>query len=127
MESEDRFAIADVTSRYGLLIDSRRLDEWAELWEPAASIVVPGWQPIETPERRQKMATGSPRGVHVVAAPIVEPGPEPETATSEQSFVFHNLDTGEIMAGWYQDQLVKRAGQWRFACRVIHYFDAQPA
>lgn len=125
LEQEDRFDITNLTSRYGLLIDSRRFDEWSELWEPDASIDVPGRGPIETEEARRKLVMGSPPGVHLVAAPVVEEGGGPGTASVEQSFVFHNLATGQLMAGWYEDSLVKRDGRWYFARRAIHYFGEQ--
>ena len=45
---EDRQAITELLSRYGLLIDQQRTDEWMELFLEDAVIEVPGRPPFRT-------------------------------------------------------------------------------
>jgi len=119
---EDRQAITELLSRYGLLIDQQRTDEWMDLFLEDAVIEVPGRPPLRTGIDRRGLAEGAPRGLHLAAAPIVRAGNSDDSALAEQSFSFLNLQTGKPLVGWYEDELVKRAERWYIARRAINYF-----
>ena len=104
---EDRLAITEVMSKYALFIDTRRTEEWEALFEDDSIIEIDGRPPIDTAEGRRKLIQGSPRGVHLAAAPIIRDGPATDSAVAEQTFMFHNLVTGASLAGWYEDTLVE--------------------
>jgi SnoaL-like domain len=121
---EDRQAITELLSRYGLLIDQQRTDEWMDLFLDDAVMEVPGRPPLGSGEDRRGLAEGAPRGLHLVAPPIIRAGSSDDSALVEQSFQFYNLVTRQALVGWYEDQLVKRGEQWYIARRAIRYFKA---
>jgi hypothetical protein len=121
---EDRQLITDLLSRYGLLIDQKRTDEWMELFLEDAVIEVPGRPPLRTPPERRGLADGAPRGLHLAAPPILRAGSSDDAALGEQSFLYHNLVTGKPVIGWYEDELVKKGERWYIARRVIQFFRA---
>ena len=121
---EDRQAITELLSRYGLLIDQQRTDEWMELFLEDAVIEVPGRPPFRTGADRRGLAEGAPRGLHLAAPPVIRAGSSDDVALGEQSFQFHNAVTGKPLIGWYDDELVKRGDRWYIARRVIQYFRA---
>jgi SnoaL-like protein len=121
---EDRQAITELLSRYGLLIDQRRLDEWMELFLADAVIEVPGRTQMSTGPDRRGLAAGAPPGEHLVAPPIIRAGNSDDSALVEQSFQYYNLETRKVLVGWYEDELVKREDTWYIARRAINYFRA---
>ncbi len=121
---EDRQAITELLSRYGLLIDQQRPDEWMELFLEDAVIEVPGRPPIRTGADRRALAEGAPRGLHLAAPPVIRASGSDDAALGEQSFQFYNLVTRKPLIGWYEDELVKRGDRWYIARRVIRYFRA---
>jgi SnoaL-like domain len=121
---EDRQAITELLSKYGLLIDQHRPDDWMELFLEDAVIEVPGRPHYRTAADRRGLAQGAPPGLHLSAPPVIRAGSSDDAALVEQSFLFHNLASGKPLVGWYEDELVKRGEQWYIARRVIQYFKA---
>jgi SnoaL-like domain len=121
---EDRQAITELLSRYGLLIDQQRSDEWMGLFAEDAVIEVPGRPPYRTGPDRRGLAEGAPPGLHLAAPPVIRAGASDDVALVEQSFQFHNAVTGKPLIGWYEDELVKQGERWYIARRVIQYFRA---
>ena len=121
---EDRQAITEILSRYGLLIDRQEPDEWLKLFLDDAVIEVPGRPAYRTGEDRRSLAEGAPRGLHLAAPPVIRAGGSEDVALVEQSFQYHNAATGKSLIGWYEDELVKRGEHWFIARRAIHYFRA---
>jgi hypothetical protein len=121
---EDRQAITELLSRYGLLIDQQRPAEWTDLFLEDAVIEVPGRPACRTSEDRRRLAEGAPRGLHLAAPPVIRAGGSDDAAVVEQSFQFHNAVTGKPLIGWYEDELIKRGERWYIAHRAIHYFKA---
>lgn len=117
---EDWIAISELLSRYAMTIDQKRIEEWTELLTDDAVIVIPGTDPMTTPEARRRMAENTSRGLHHVGPPIVRAGEVAGTAVAEQSFVFHNLVTGKVVLGWYRDELTKR-DRWYVSRREIRF------
>jgi len=109
---EDRQAITEILSRYGLLIDRQEPDEWLKLFLDDAVIEVPGRPAYRTGEDRRSLAEGAPRGLHLAAPPVIRAGGS------------DNAATGKSLIGWYEDELVKRGEHWFIARRAIHYFRA---
>ena len=122
LSADDRQAITEMLSRYGLLIDQGRVDEWEAMFVGDAEFDVPGQEPLRTGPARRAMVEGAPRGLHLCAPPVIRSDGPDGTATTEQSFLFRNLETGQMLTGWYEDTLVKREAQWLFASRRIQYF-----
>jgi SnoaL-like domain len=121
---EDRQAITELLSRYGLLIDQQRPSEWVELFLEDAVIEVPGRPDCRTVEERRGLAEGAPPGLHLAAPPVIRAGSSDDVALVEQSFQWHNAVTGKPLIGWYEDELVKRGERWYIGRRAIHYLRA---
>ena len=119
---EDRQVITELLSRYGLLIDQKRVDEWMELFVEEAVIEVPGRPPLRTGAERRGLAEGAPVGLHLAAPPILRAGGSDDVALGEQSFQYQNAVTGKPIIGWYEDELVKQGQRWYIARRVIQFF-----
>lgn len=120
---DDGVEITQLLSKYCLLLDCRRVDEWLELFEPDATIAVGDRTPLSTEQERRELIVNSPRGAHLSAVPIIRMGDSHERATSEQTFVFFNIGTAQVRAGWYTDDLVKREDRWYLQRRVIRFFE----
>lgn len=125
LDLDDRQAITELLSRYGLLIDQRRLDEWSTLFTEECEFVVPGMGTFSTVADRRRMVENGMRGVHLVAAPVIRAGDAGGTAEAEQSFMFRAGESGRFMTGWYRDTLVKEDGRWLIARRAIEYISRQ--
>jgi SnoaL-like domain len=121
---EDRQAITELLSRYGLLIDQKRIDQWMELFLADAVIEVSGRPPMATGPDRRALAEGAPAGEHLVAPPIIRAGTSDDSALVEQTFHYYNLETRKVLVGWYEDELVKREDTWYISRRAIKYFRA---
>ncbi len=121
---EDRQMITDLLSRYGLLIDQKRTDEWMELFLEDAVIEMPGRPPMRTGPERRGLAEGAPLGLHLAAPPILRAGSSDDVVLGEQSFLYHNAVTGKPLIGWYEDELVKQGERWYITRRVIQFFRA---
>lgn len=117
---EDWIAISELLSRYAMTIDQKRIDEWMDLLTDDAVIVIPGLDPMTTPQARRRMAENTSLGVHHPGPPVIREGDGAGTAVAEQSFVFHNLVTGKVVLGWYRDELTKR-DRWYLSRREIRF------
>ena len=124
LSTEDYGAITQLLSRYGLLLDTQRVEEWMGLFEPGAEVVIDDRPPISTEEGRRALITDSPRGTHLAAPPVVRVGELATQAVSEQTFIFFNIGSGQIRSGWYDDNFVKRDNQWFLVRREINFFKA---
>ena len=122
LPAEDRWAITELLSKYGLLIDRHLMDEWTALFTPDAEFEVPGVGTFCTVEDRRGMVENAPKGLHLVASPVITPGPSGVAAACQQEFLFRNVETGKFLTGWYEDDVVKRGDEWLFARRAIRYF-----
>jgi hypothetical protein len=60
-----------------------------------------------------------PEGVHLASPPTVRV--DGDKATAEQSFVAIMADRKNMRIGWYEDDLVKQDGRWRFASRRVTF------
>jgi hypothetical protein len=118
---EDRSAISELLSQYGLLLDRQELDGWMALFLHDAVFEVEGRPPLTTAAERAEFGRTAPWGTHLAAPPVIRQGGETDTAMSEQTFMFRNGESGRMLAGWYEDVLVRVEGTWRFQRRRIHF------
>jgi hypothetical protein len=118
---EDRFEITDLLSQYGLLLDRQQVDEWMALFVHDAVFEMEGRFPLTTPADRMEVGSTAPSGTHLAAPPVIRQGGAVDTAVSEQTFMFRDAESGRMLAGWYEDVLVKVEGGWRFQHRTIHF------
>jgi 3-phenylpropionate/cinnamic acid dioxygenase small subunit len=121
---EDRLAITELLSEYGLLLDQHQLADWLDLFVEDAVMEVPGLPPLRGRAERRALVETAPTGLHLCAPPILRAGEADGTASARQSFMFRNSKTGQVLAGWYADELVKRGDRWHIARRVIRYLKA---
>lgn len=124
---EDRTDITELLSRYGLFLDQLRADEWLQLFLPDAVVEIEGMSSLRTNAERLELLHTAPRGVHLSAPPIISEGVTADTATSQQTFMFLQAKRGSLLAGWYDDALVKSEGTWRFQRRIIRFYREGPA
>jgi SnoaL-like domain len=118
---EDRIEITELLSRYALLLDQQRLDEWMDLFMADAVIDIDGQPSLTTIEGRRHLGQTAPRGTHLCAPPVLREGDVEGTALAEQTYVFRNIATGGLLSGWYEDALVKSNGTWRFVRLGVHF------
>ncbi|MEZ4334284.1 MAG: nuclear transport factor 2 family protein [Myxococcota bacterium] len=122
-ELEPREAIRRLMAIYAQLIDSKRLDEWGELFTEDAVFQVWGqvWRGREAiVEAIGGMQPERP-GKHVVLTPVID------LQGSDRALVWTDLaslsssENGISIAtiGRYHDELVRRDGRWRIARRVV--------
>jgi hypothetical protein len=123
-EISTRLGVADLLARYQRLADSGKLDELVALFAPAAVF-----------ENNTNRFTGSGEiaeffratghsfvdagimpGRHHLATILVDPGPEPGTATTYATFVWIGR-YGPDHWGTYRDEVAEIDGRWRFRRR----------
>jgi hypothetical protein len=118
---EDRIEITELLSRYALLLDQQRLDEWTDLFTSEAVIDIQGQPSLTTIEGRRNLGQTAPRGTHLCAPPVLREGTAEGTALAEQTYVFRNIATGALLSGWYEHVVVKSNGTWRFEWLSVHF------
>lgn len=115
-------AITELLSMYGLLIDRHLMDQWSTLFVDDAEFEVPGVGTFCSVGDRRRMVETAPKGLHLVAPPVITESGSDGAALCQQEFLFRNVETGKFLTGWYEDEVVKDGDQWRFARRAIRYF-----
>jgi uncharacterized protein (TIGR02246 family) len=128
----DYEAIRRLIALYGQLLDSRRFDDWAQLFTSDASFTVWGRTYRGRREIEREIAGMQPEqpGKHVVLQPVIDlRGPDEARAWTDLSAFASGKDGYSIATvGRYHDHVVRQAGRWRFASRVIVMAgDAVPA
>jgi hypothetical protein len=112
--TDDRSEIMRLVARYGSLLDRERYDEWLELFLPDAAFLVYG-RAFAGHDGLRAMTRGAPGGIHLGAMPVIDL--DGDRARVEQSFVFVDGKTHETRIGWYDDELERVGGGWRFRTR----------
>jgi SnoaL-like domain len=118
---EDRREITELLSLYGLLLDRQRVDEWMALFADDAVFEIQGQPPLTTASERAELGRTAPPGTHLAAPPVIREGGQAGIALSEQTFMFRDVQSGRMLAGWYEDVLVNFEGTWRFQYRSIRF------
>jgi hypothetical protein len=121
LTAEDRFAIQDVLTKYCVLMDLQD-ETWVDIFADDATLVVRG-DPVRHKADLEQFFRDAKRGLHLTSPPLIRPGDSPETANSTQTFLFRNAQTELFRVGYYEDELVRRDGTWRFLVRRVEFLD----
>ena len=70
-EIADVLEIQDVFARYTYLMDTKRLEEWFELFSADCTYIVHGREYQGREGVREMVALAAPEGTHLVAAPTI--------------------------------------------------------
>ena len=109
---------------YGQLLDSKRIEEWSQLFTEDAVFDVWG----QTWRGRKAIAEGiggmqpDTPGKHVVLSPVIDLQDADHARAFTDLSAFASGQDGAITIatiGRYHDELVRQAGRWRFARRVV--------
>lgn len=124
---EDRSEIIELTHRYSLYIDSKRIDELVELFTDDALVDETGIG-LPAAQGREKLRTYFADGaaavqsmIHYVTNHIFDH----YDGTTARGLCFvlaeaRDLKGGQIKVfGHYQDEYVKLSGRWRFRSRIV--------
>lgn len=131
----DRIDLRDLVARYALHADRRDLDALADLFAPAAALVLPDppadLGPVRTHTGRDAIvrALATLRAVpvtsHELAGEVFDAGDEPDTASGHVTCVAHHItehDGRLTDLAWhlhYTDAYTRRDGTWRIARRAL--------
>lgn len=120
---ETHEAIRRLMAIYAQLLDSKRLEEWGQLFAPDAVFQVWGqvWRGREAIVAGIGGMQPDLPGKHVILTPVVDlKGPDRALAWTDLS-AFATTEEGISIAtiGRYHDELVRQDGRWRFARRVV--------
>ena len=137
MTPEDHHALTDLTARYALAVDERRLDDAAGLFTEDGTLLMP-----DPPEhlgptvqhvgpaaisRGLGAVTAMLRTFHAIVGAVREPGEHPDEARGTVSCVAHHLShrpdgaVGDLV--WYlryADTYRRTTGGWLIARRAIN-------
>lgn len=129
--SDDRDAIENLLARYCELFDSGDLDGYAALFEDAeiANQFAASSGPEAVKaffEQNGLFYDGLPHTRHVISNLHIEVAPDGQTARARSYVTVFQALTDfplqPVFIGQYQDELVKRQGEWRFASRRCEPF-----
>jgi SnoaL-like domain len=118
-EIADVLEIHDVFARYAYLMDTKRLDEWLELFSSDCRYVVHGREYERREGVREMVGLAAPEGTHMVAAPTIRV--DGEHATAAQTFIAISADKKSFRSGWYEDELAKVDGRWLISVRACSF------
>lgn len=125
---EDRLAIHELVASYADAVSRRDANDWGKVWAEDAVWSVPAFPGLERVEGREAIVAAWSEAmtnytenfmVQTVGALDIQG----DTGTGRA----YNQETGTDLAGntvWakgkYEDEFVKRDGQWFFAKRIYH-------
>jgi uncharacterized protein (TIGR02246 family) len=116
-------AIRRLIALYGQLLDSKRLDDWGELFTPDATFSVWGRTYRGRAQIVDEIGGMQPEapGKHVVLQPVIDLEEAGRARAWTDLTAFATTEQGIEIAtiGRYHDRLVVQDGRWRFAERVL--------
>ena len=121
LTTEDRLAIQDVLTKYLVLMDLQD-EAWMDLFADDATLAVRG-DPVRHKTDLHEFFHNAKRGLHLTSPPLILPGDASDSARSTQTFLFRNALTELFRTGYYEDELVRRDGTWRFLVRRVEFLD----
>ena len=122
---EDREAIRRLIALYGQLLDSKRFEEWADLFTRDARFRVWGDCHVGREVIRREIGGMQPEapGKHVVLQPVIDLDDAEHARCWTDLSAFATTPGGLVIAtiGRYHDRLVKSSedGRWRFSERTL--------
>ena len=122
-ELEAHEAIRRLIAIYAQLLDSKRLDEWGELFTPDAIFEVWGKTLRGRAEIVAAIGGMQPElpGKHVCLVPVIDLlGLDRARAWTDLSAFASSKDGISVATiGRYHDEVVRQGGRWRFARRAV--------
>ncbi len=123
--------IRDVLTRYCMLCDDGRFDEWAELFTLDARFAVMGQIHEGRVAIQSFIEAGQPperRGRHAGLGSIVDVDHDGVSALAWTDFLFVSQQREIKVIGRYHDELALDPidGEWRFILREIVFLGAEP-
>lgn len=112
--SDDRQEVTDLVAAYAVLLDREVIDEWLALFTEDATFEAFG-RTFSGHDGLRKMATSAPGGIHMGSLPLIDL--DGDRGTVRQSFVFVEAASHQLRVGWYDDEVVRTGGGWRFRSR----------
>jgi 3-phenylpropionate/cinnamic acid dioxygenase small subunit len=122
LTADDTLAIQHLLAQYLVLMD-RQDEGWVDLFEEDASFELEGREPVVDRTQRLEFFRTAIRGLHLGSAPVIRPGASTDSAAAVQTFLFRNAETEAFRTGYYDDDLVRRDGGWRFKVRRVLFFE----
>ncbi|MFT5201968.1 MAG: hypothetical protein ACI9C1_001350 [Candidatus Aldehydirespiratoraceae bacterium] len=110
----DEQAIARLLAEYTTRLDRGEEEAWLALFAPDGEFHVYG-RVFRGVDELSGMTRGAPGGLHLSGTPVVVV--DGERATARQSFYFVDQDSRAARIGFYDDDLVQLAGEWRIQVR----------
>ncbi|WP_096283793.1 nuclear transport factor 2 family protein [Mycobacterium ahvazicum] len=118
--TDERTAIRELIAAYALALDGVDVDACVQLFTDDAEFLVYG-RAFAGPEGIATMFTDAPRGLHLTGVSRIDVGPEEDTATARTQVLFVRAGDLHLRPALYDDQLVRRDGQWRFRQRRCQF------
>jgi len=122
-------AIRTVIARYAIAFDDHDWANFAELWAEEAVFVADGVEFAGRDHLVEFMASCLPedyRGKHMNSPPVIELGPDLDTATAKTDVVWITQNFEVTIVARYDDDLVKRAGRWLLLRRAESGIEFKP-
>ncbi len=128
---EEKDAIRDLLARYCFHFDAGELEQWIELFTPDGVFDlgprgrISGHDGLREFLQVLPLVDGLPMTRHYVTNSIIDIDGDRATARSYVMVLGPGERVAIGVAGRYEDEIVKLAGQWRFKQRKVH-FDLMP-
>jgi uncharacterized protein (TIGR02246 family) len=117
--TDDRAQIRELLANYALALDAGDTDGCLELFADDAEFVVYG-RAFAGRAGIGKMFRDAPHGLHMTGASRIDV--DGDAATARTQVLFVRAGDQHLRPALYDDQLVRRGGQWRFGrrrCRFV--------
>ncbi|MEE3063529.1 MAG: nuclear transport factor 2 family protein [Actinomycetota bacterium] len=119
--TDARTAIRELIAAYALALDAGDVEACVQLFTDDAEFLVYG-RSFAGLEGIAKMFQDAPRGLHLTGVSRIDVGPdEADTATARTQVLFVRAGDLHLRPALYDDQLVRRGGQWRFRQRRCQF------
>ena len=116
MQAEDLRQVLALLADYGRTLDEGSWDEHLDLYAEDCHLHVFGTDHAGR-EAIGRFLKSAPRGKHLTGLPNVQF--DGATARARSDYLFFKEDLRLFNAGTYEDEFVREAAGWRFACRKV--------
>jgi uncharacterized protein (TIGR02246 family) len=122
--TDDNALIRELIADYALALDAGDIDACAQLFTPDGEFLVYG-RSFTGPDGIAQMFRDAPRGLHLTGVSRIDVGSdEPDTATAQSQVLFVRAGDLHLRPALYDDQLVRRGGQWLFQRRRCQFINS---
>jgi hypothetical protein len=119
--ADDLEEITTLLAAYCARMDRGDAEGWADLFTDDGRFFAFG-RSFDGRQGLTDMARASRGGIHVASAPVIEL--DGDHAAVQQNFVFVEQVGHKLRIGFYDDELVRTAGGWRFRTRRCTFLSA---